>query len=128
MTESRYRIFAAAIPHGAGPPRPVPEQLSSGLEPELPVVQRDHLLDAVSRILDGEPEPHESVQRTFDRKERELRTFCDQLEQADRAVLWSRLAVGTATDPIVAKLARLSAERRQRIVTSLTEVPRRRTR
>jgi hypothetical protein len=128
MTESRYRIFAAAIPGGVGPPRPAQSRPSQDLQPELRVVERDRLLDAVSRILDSQPDPGESVQRSFDRKERELRAYCDQLDHGDRMVLWSRLAVPDASDLIVAKLARLSAERRQRVLASLSEAPRRRTR
>jgi hypothetical protein len=128
MTEPRYRIFAAVIPHGMGPPRPLPEQSSREFEPELPVVQRDCLLDSVSRILDAEPEPGESVQRSFDRKERELRAYCDQLDHEIRARLWSRLVAAETNDPIIAKLARLSTERRQRMLASLAETPRRRSR
>jgi hypothetical protein len=128
MTESRYRIFAAVIPHGVGPPRPLPEHSWPELEPELPVVRRDQLLDAVSRILDAEPEPGESVQRSFDRKEHELRAYCDQLDHESRARLWSRLVTAAADDPIVAKLGRLSSERRQRMLASLAEAPRRRMR
>jgi hypothetical protein len=128
MTESRYRIFAAVIPHGMGPPRPLPEHGLSELEPELPVVQRDHLLDSVSRVLDTDPEPGESVQRSFDRKEHELRAYCDQLDHETRTRLWSRLVTADTSDPIIAKLGRLSSERRQRILASLAEAPRRRSR
>ena len=91
MPDSPYRIFAGVLPHGMGPPRPLPEQSSPELVPELPIVQRDQLLAAVSRILDAEPEPGESVQRSFDRKERELRAYCDQLDHDDRDRLWLRL-------------------------------------
>jgi hypothetical protein len=91
-------------------------------------VQRDQLLAAVSRILDAEPEPGESVQRSFDRKERELRAYCDQLDHDDRDRLWLRLVAADNDDPIVRKLGRLSTERRQRLLASLSEAPRRRTR
>jgi hypothetical protein len=86
------------------------------------------MLDAVSQVLDSQPEPGESVQHGFDRKERELRAFFDQLEHDERAAMYSRLAAGEAGDPVVAKLARFSTERRQRLIASLAEAPRRRAR
>jgi len=128
MTEPRFRIFADSIPHGGGPPRPAPRDVVAELAPELPVVARDGLLAAVSRILDSEGEAGESVQRSFDRKERELRAFFDQLDPDDRTRTWARLVGGDGTDSLVMKLARLSAERRQRLVASLSEAPRRRAR
>ena len=91
-------------------------------------MQRDHLLDAFARILDAEPEPGESVQRSFDRKERDLRAYCDELDHESRSRLWSRLVAAEANDPMVAKLGRLTSERRQRMLASLAETPRRRTR
>jgi hypothetical protein len=125
MTESRFRIFAAAIPYGVGPPRPMQAPPPPDRQ-AAPIVERDRVLDEMSRILDGQPEIGESVQRSFDRKERELRAFFDQLDHDGRAAAYLRLANGQSDDPFVAKLARLSAERRQRIIASLGEAPRRR--
>ena len=127
MTDSRFRIFASSIPHGVGPPRPVQAFEAQEVEPELPNIERDHMLEAVAHILDGQPESGESVLRGFDRKERELRAFFDRLDPDDRAALLLRLTAG-ADDPIIAKLARLSTERRQRLIASLAEAPRRRVR
>jgi hypothetical protein len=125
MNDSSYRIFVDAVPHGAGPPRP---DVSPAPEPEpgTPSVARDSLLEAVLPILESEPEVGESVQRSFDRKERELRAFFDELDHEGRAAAYLRLANGDSEDPLVAKLARLSAERRRRIIASLGEAPRRR--
>jgi len=125
MNESSYRIFFDTVPHGDGPPRPEVSP-APGPEPSTPSVTRDSLLEAVSPILETEPEVGESVQRSFDRKERELRAFFDQLDHDGRAAAYLRLANGQSNDPFVAKLARLSAERRQRIIASLGEAPRRR--
>lgn len=128
MTESRFRIFATSIPHGAGPQRPLDAAPVAELEPDLPIVVRDHVLDSVSLVLDSEPEPGESVQSGFDRKEHALRACFDRLDPDSRAATSLRLATGAPDDPIVGKLARLSTERRQRLISSLAEAPRRRAR
>jgi hypothetical protein len=127
MTEPRYRIFSATLPHGDGPSRPTPFKPPPDLEPDLPVIERDPMLDAVVRVLDSQPEPGESVQRDFDRKERELRSLFDRLDHDDRAALFLRLTTGV-DDPLITQLARLSTERRQRLLASLAEAPRRRVR
>jgi hypothetical protein len=127
MNPSRYRIFADAVPYGAGPPKPEAAP-ALDVEPSPQVIEHDHLLDAVSRVLDSQPEPGESVQRGFDRKERELRAFFAQLDHDARAALHLRLTAGETDDPLLTKLARVSTERRHRLIASLGEAPKRRAR
>lgn len=70
----------------------------------------------VARIIEALPEPGESVQRAFDRKERELRALFATLTRAERIALHASLS---AEDSRV--LSRLTGERRGRVLASLTE-------
>jgi hypothetical protein len=77
----------------------------------------------IIRILDAMPAAGESVQRAFDRKEQELRAVIASLTYAEAAALHLRL-IGNRQDGVNASFARLTAERRARVVAFLTESPR----
>jgi hypothetical protein len=73
----------------------------------------------VARIIEASPEPGESLQRAFDRKERELHTLFVSLTRAERMTLQASLT-GERNDV----LARLTGERRGRVLARLAETAR----
>ncbi len=54
-----------------------------------------------------------------DRKEREIATLLDTLTPVQSLALCTRLAAGTASDPLVIAFGRLLVERRNRLITFL---------
>jgi len=122
MTRADLRIFAAHDLHGRGPRR-------EHQQPDLAVVPRPavalddadaQLARDIVRILEALPGAGESVQGAFDRKERELRRLFDDLSLSQRKALRARVAESAPGDVVIAALARLTPERRHRVVSTLS--------
>lgn len=118
---SRELRVYAGCPLGTGPERPARggddaflEQIASK---KAPVAIESIIDQEVARILDSEPHSGESVQRSFDRKESELRSLFTSLTKDEAADLFVRLSNSNAKS-----LARLTADRRGRLMTCLTTV------
>jgi hypothetical protein len=130
MKETGYRIFAEASPLGSGPPRParvrtVERAVACRLTSARPT-PRQVIEGEVTRILDEAPTPGESVQHAFDRKERDLRALFSSLTRAESETLYSTLVAEIELGTPRARLARLTPERRNRILSFLGDSGRRR--
>lgn len=126
MNPSSLRIFAEQSPVGRGPVRahveaPVP---TTAIEPAT--TSADNAIEReVVRILDATPDSGESVQRTFDRKERELCELFVTLTPEERRALHDALTAEVETSRVAARIRRLTAERRARVLGSLVSTARR---
>lgn len=129
MSRSPFRIFAADHPVGSGPPRPILQATAAAapqlVAADLPPGTRDVVQAEVVRILDESPEPGESVQRAFDRKERQLVAYLATLDVELRARVALRLNAGITSDVLVERISRLTAERRARITAVANDLRRR---
>ncbi|MEO6773517.1 MAG: hypothetical protein ABI467_10920 [Kofleriaceae bacterium] len=79
----------------------------------------------MTRILDGLPEAGESVQRAFDRKERELCALFATLAPVECWALHSALSTGDRGNGVVQRVARLTSERRARLIGFIATAARR---
>jgi hypothetical protein len=122
MNESslRLRILENAT-FGAGPKRPDRDDVhvQPSRKPPPAANMRAIIESEVARIIEALPAPGESVQRAFDRKECELRTLFVSLTRAERIALHASLTAERSS-----VLARLTGERRGRVLASLAEVSR----
>ena len=92
--------------------------------PRKPRNDRAAIIDGeIIRILDATPAFGESVQRAFDRKEQELRALIASLTRAEATALYLRLT-SSRKDGVNASFARLTPERRARVLSFLAEAPR----
>ncbi len=115
------RIFANAA-FGRGPARPARRE-TEARRPELAPPSIENGVHAeVARILQDVPAPDESVQRAFDRKERELRGLFSSLSRAESRELQATLDADR--DSNRGPLARLASERRDRVLACLAEIAR----
>jgi hypothetical protein len=117
--ELSLRILAN-VAFGTGPVRPTRKERQSPPKPALTVQMRSIIESEVARIIDAMPAHGESVQRAFDRKERELRTLFQSLTRAESIALHSKLSI--ERDNASSVLARLTAERRNRVLARLAEL------
>lgn len=120
MNDSPLRILANAS-FGRGPKRPPrgDHQEAEGQALEVPPSERRSLAEQeVERIIDAQPSAGESVQRAFDRKERELHAMFAALSREESMRLHSAL---TAVDSL---LMRMASDRRARVLASLSEIVR----
>jgi hypothetical protein len=108
------------VAFGTGPARPVRIERHAPAKPALTVQMRSIIESEVARIIDAIPAHGESVQRAFDRKEHELRTLFQSLTRAESIALHSKLSV--ERDNASSVLARLTAERRSRVLARLAEL------
>ena len=106
---------------GSGPKRPKREDAHVEVAPRpSPSANMRTIIEReVARIIEASPEPGESVQRAFDRKERELHALFVSLTRAERMTLNASLAAERS-----GVLARLTGERRGRVLASLAETAR----
>jgi hypothetical protein len=106
---------------GTGPKRPI-RNADVGLAPKPTTIAstRNSIECDVARIIEAAPASGESVQRAFDRKEQELRALFLRLTRAERIALHSKLSVDR--DNVSSVLARLTAERRSRVLARLAEL------
>ena len=106
---------------GAGPKRPERGDMHVQVAPRpSPSANMRTVIEGeVARIIEASPEPGESVQRAFDRKERELHALFVSLTRAERMTLNASLAAERS-----GVLARLTGERRGRVLASLAETAR----
>lgn len=79
----------------------------------------------VAAILDEQPALGETIAVCFARKELALRALFGALDVATACALHKRIQIGSASDPIVIQLGRMTADRRQRLVTFLGDARRR---
>lgn len=79
----------------------------------------------VAAILDEPPALGETIAVCFARKEHALRALFGALDVATACALHKRIQIGSASDPIVVQLGRMTADRRQRLVTFLGDARRR---
>lgn len=79
----------------------------------------------VIAVLDAAPEPHETIELAFRRKEYELRAVFARLTLADARALHRRLTLCLHGDPIAARFVRLIGERRNRLLDFLAAARRR---
>ncbi len=110
----------ANVAIGTGPARPARAELHVAQKPALTVRMHTIIESDVARIIAVTPEPGESVQRAFDRKEQELRALFLSLTRAESIALHSKLSV--VRDHASSVLARLTTERRSRVLARLAEV------
>ena len=82
----------------------------------------------VIAVLDAAPEPHETIELAFRRKEHELRALFDRLTLADARALHRRLTLRLHDDPISTRFARMIGERRNRLMDYLASARRREAR
>jgi hypothetical protein len=113
--ELPLRILANAS-FGTGPKRPPRHDVRVDLSPKPPAtVNTQNIIEGeVARIIDAPPAHGESVQRAFDRKEHELRALFASLTRHESIALHSKLSTSSL-------LARLTAERRNRVIARLAE-------
>jgi hypothetical protein len=116
------RILANAV-LGSGPERPSREG------PHVPAPQmraaantRNVIETELARIIEEPAAPGESLQRAFDRKERELRALFLSLTRAESFALHAKLLA--ERDTADSLLARLTDQRRSRVLACLTEIVR----
>ena len=105
---------------GAGPKRP--ERDNARVQaPRRPAAanMRTIIEREVAHIIEAPHESGESVQRSFDRKERELHVLFLSLTRGERLTLLASLSAERS-----GVLARLTAERRGRVLASLAETAR----
>jgi hypothetical protein len=126
MSQAELRVYAGC-PLGSGPIRPTRNGETSVERVATKVVVSTALIidQELARILAGDAMSGESVQRAFDRKEREVRELVGSLSQLEAAALLMRITserAGAKTS-----MLRLTAERRSRIVAYVTFVSRGRT-
>jgi len=81
--------------------------------------------DRLIAILDAPPALGETIATSFARKEAELLALLATIEIDTARALHRRLTIEDARDPLVAKLGRLTAMRRQRVVNFLADARRR---
>jgi len=110
----------ANVAFGTGPERPARKERIQPAKPALTVRMRSIIESEVARIIDAMPAHGESVQRAFDRKEHELRTLFQSLTRAESIALHSKLSIDR--DNPASALARLTAERRNRVLARLAEL------
>jgi hypothetical protein len=75
--------------------------------------------------LESRPEPRETVDLAFRRKERDLMALFDQLSVTDARELNRRLSRQWAGDSVAAAFSRLISERRSRLLAFLADARRR---
>lgn len=76
-------------------------------------------------ILDAPLEPRETSHLGFQRKERELGAIFTKLRVFEARALQTRLANPKQGDELASKFARLTSERRQRLISFLADARRR---
>lgn len=108
------------VAFGTGPARPARAELHAAPKPAMTVRMHTIIESEVARIIAATPEPGESVQRAFDRKEQELRSLFQSLTRAESIALHSKLSVDR--DHATSVLARLTTERRNRVLARLAEL------
>jgi len=108
-------IYANAILRN-GPPRPrrSTETLQPRVEPLKAISIQDAIEMEMARILEAPPAAGESVARAFDQKELALKQLFETLTRDECMKLHATV---TANDAMA--LARLSADRRARVLSSL---------
>ena len=108
-------IYANAILRN-GPPRPrrSTETLQPRVEPLKAISIQDAIEMEMARILEAPPAAGESVARAFDQKELALKQLFETLTRDECMMLHATV---TANDAMA--LARLSADRRARVLSSL---------
>jgi hypothetical protein len=82
----------------------------------------DHL---VIDVLASAPEPGETIDAAYRRKERDLGQLFASLTRAEASVLHRRLSDPDPGDGVAAAFARLVVDRRTRLLAFLAEAPRR---
>ncbi len=117
--EPSLRILAN-VAFGTGPARPARTAPRVPETPKATVKMHSIIETEVARIIEAQPEAGESVQRAFDRKEQELRALFLSLTRAESVALHSKLSYDRELATSV--LARLTAERRTRVLARLAEV------
>lgn len=115
-------IYAHAVLRN-GPPRPNRETHAANIAPatRAPMISiQDAIEIEMNRILDALPGPGESVARTFDTKEAALAELFATLTREECLKLHVSLVNGDITS-----LARLSTERRGRVMSALNKLTQR---
>ena len=126
--QQALRIFAHAS-IGSTLPRPRRGVLVTPLtlvpeEPDDTIADEPRILD----ILTSAPEPGETIDAAYKRKERELAEAFTALARTDAAALYKRFTEPHAGDELARRFARLVIDRRTRLLAILADAPRREAR
>ena len=76
-------------------------------------------------ILTRGPEPRETIDAAFHRKEGQIAAVFAQLAPAQARAMFERLETGLTTDALAKHFTRLAGERRKRLLAFLADLPRR---
>ncbi|MGE0550364.1 MAG: hypothetical protein AB7O24_06780 [Kofleriaceae bacterium] len=117
MRSPSHRVRPRVLLGSGGPARPDPKP-----KPAPPLSPLDATLVA---LLDEPIGPDESLLAGFRRKERELATVFAGLTVDEARGLSARLAAADPDDLLAVRFARLTAERRARLLSFLNDAPRR---
>lgn len=135
---AHVRVVVTSRPPLGGPPPALPSQAPAsaaretaavlGARPAMPhtgTTAASTNDTALLSILDAPVAPGETLREGFLRKEAELRAAFVQLSVVAQRALYARLANPCAGDLLAERFARLTADRRTRLLTFLSDARRR---